>query len=227
MRIVGGRRADRRQRLVQHPALLMVDHRVAVAVQEQVRRGARVDAVARARRAGEPGVVVDPVQPEQRRGRRGRQDLALERVAPAGEQEVAPREVRHDGADGARHADVVARRRPRAAASPVVSAVERREVPACRRAADRDAVGIEAVLGRVRAQPPHRGLHVVHRRRVGHRRDEPVVRARDGEAVGDERHEALDGGVGLVAQRPCPAVEVQQRRQRRRRARRRVEVQAQ
>jgi hypothetical protein len=72
------------------------------------------------------------------------------------------------------------------------------EVAACGDAADRDAVRIQPVLGRIRAQPPHRSLHVVDRRREPHRRDKAIVHARDSEPVRDDRHEAL----GPVASMP-------------------------
>jgi hypothetical protein len=85
---------------------------------------------------------------------------------------------------------------------------QRGEVAARGDAADRDAVRIQPVLGRIRAQPPHRSPHVVDRRRVPHRRDKAIVHARDSEPVRHNRHEALGDGVGLVAQRPGAAMEM-------------------
>jgi hypothetical protein len=93
---------------VQHAALLVIHHRIAIAVQDQVRRRAGVDAVARASRSCKLGVVVDPVEPEQFRGPRRREDLGLERVAPPGKEKVADGAVGDDRAHRTGDAEVVA-----------------------------------------------------------------------------------------------------------------------
>jgi hypothetical protein len=67
---IGRLRADRRQRLVQDAALLVIDRRVPIAVQDQVRRRVSVDTVAWAGRPSELRVVIDPVESEQRRSPR-------------------------------------------------------------------------------------------------------------------------------------------------------------
>jgi hypothetical protein len=99
---------DHRQRLVQDTALLMIEHRIAIAMQDQVRRRASVHAVTRAGRSRKLGVVVDPVEPEQRRAPRRREDLSLERVAPPGKEKVAAEAVGDDRAHCTRDTEVVA-----------------------------------------------------------------------------------------------------------------------
>jgi hypothetical protein len=102
--------------------------------------------VTRAGRSRKLGVVVDPVESEQRRAPRRREDLGLERVAPPGKEKVAAGAVGDDRAHHTGDAEVVAE----IALELRVTGRQRGqggEVAACGEAADRDAVRIQPVLG--------------------------------------------------------------------------------